>query len=59
MAKLATIDMRSAMARTTLTITVKTKYQKEMKIRVWIAGKIIAFAAWVGGFKAISMDWED
>lgn len=51
------MDMRKVMAKTELTITCKTKHEKEMVLRTKIGKYLLRFTAWFIGVKLIELDW--
>lgn len=58
MASIHVLNMRNLMAKTTLTITVKTKYERQMKMRAHVGSILLKLVAWVIGVKMIELDWD-
>ena len=49
------IDVNELAAETTITVTVVVQSSRTWKVRMWIAGRLIDLAVWVGGFAGVDI----
>lgn len=51
------LDAVKLMRHIKLTVTVKR--EREMKVRIWLAAKLVSLAGWVSGMKIVFVQGED